>query len=131
MTLPAHLDEKQNGGRLRLIDLRNVFKIEEERFIKFSPFGNAIDDDYIHANTVLEGLASFFYYTGSSKPYPDYPENSLIKKMVDTIKEDFTNMKPLLPEKLVFVMEVLFAPKYSQPRMFYHIVRMLDCIEAD
>lgn len=48
MTLPAHLDEKQNGGRLRLIDLRNVFKIEEERFIKFSPFGNAIDLSLIH-----------------------------------------------------------------------------------
>ena len=64
MTLPAHLDEKQNGGLLRLIDLRNVFKIEEERFIKFLPFANALGNDYINANTVLEGLASFFYFTG-------------------------------------------------------------------
>lgn len=85
MTLPVHLEEKHNCGVLNIRSIRNIFKIEQERFIQFFPISDENGNQFFDANTLVEALAGFLYYNGKKVPIPESPADSTLSKITHNI----------------------------------------------
>lgn len=106
MTLADYVDERSNGGKLDLFKIRNVLKIENERFIIFNPVSDEKANEYFNVNFVVEALAIYLKKGGDKNAVPNSPEKSVVRKIHANIRAGMITMKECLPEYLVFVMEV-------------------------
>lgn len=61
MTKSNYTEEKNSDGYLNLLSIKDVFKIEQERFIQFCPISDEKGCDFYRVDSIVEALANFLY----------------------------------------------------------------------